>query len=394
MGLLVRLVVRNSEIPHPDGAFSDLPEALWAAGRGLAVQFFYDADSGTVHLDSVVHGRTVVIDPGHGGKDRGGHGVMGYYEAEGALGIALVLASLLRSAGARVVLTRAQDETVPLEERLSAVRGERPDVFISLHTKGLPTGGGLRPAVIYNYRRPLASFHLAGCVAAEMSTYGGMPPFLRRFRLRGRDIDGYNGLLLGSGVPAVVIECASHHYPEQERLLLNRDYLKNCAWAIYRGLCRHFGAEFEDLAGLTDELRLARRPAGPPAVEAGPPRREPEPPALAKPAAPVPQPALAVPFQAALVQPGQVTVTPLTGPHAVGSSRSQVQIQAPSLAFAGGQLFQVAPPGSAPLNIGVSDRAAEAMAGKLKDTGMPPTPPEFVHWPQAKPAGSAVKPHG
>ncbi len=410
---MVRLVIRNSEIAHPDGLFSDLPETLWAAGRGLGVPFFYDVDSNTVHLNSVVQGRTVVIDPGHGGRDRGGHGVTGYCEAEGVLGIARALAALLRSAGARVVLTRAQDETLPLEERLAIVKRERPDVFILLHTEGLPASGGLRPAVVYNYRRPLASFRLAGCIAAAMVTYGGMPPFLRRFRLRARDIGGYNGLLLGSGVPAVVIECASHHYPEQERLLLNEDYLKLCARSIYRGLCRHFGAEMEDFVETTEELRHTGRPAGPPADASGHPQAQlavavaraeaaPMPPAEAAPmppaeAAPMPPAEVAPgpPTQAAPAQPGPVTMTQVTARRQMGMSQPQPHARpVPALAFAGGQILQVAPPGPVLSSVGVSDRAAEVIDGKPQDTGMPPMPEEFIRWPRPKPAGSPVRPHG
>ncbi|MHB0886142.1 MAG: N-acetylmuramoyl-L-alanine amidase family protein [Bacillota bacterium] len=392
---MVRLVVRNIEVVHPNGAFGEVPEALWAAARGLEVPFFFDAASGTVHLDSAVHGRTVVIDPGHGGKDRGGRGVMGYCEAEGTWGIARALGELLRSAGARVILTRAQDETLSLEQRLAVVEGEHPDALVCLHTEGLFAGGGLRPAVIFNYRCPLASFRMAGCIVAEMSTFGGMPPFLRRFRLASRSLGGYNGLLLRSGAPAVLIQCASHHYPEQERLLMDQGYLRHCALSIFRGLCRHFGAELTDRADIADELLGAaqRKTPGPlkavpqPEAERPMPAQEPvvalaepprEPAKQAPAAAPMPAPALTLGSRAIGV----------TSPSGVAQSK------APALAYAQGQLFQVAPPGSVQAHIGLSGRAAEVMAGVAKDTGLPVMPPEFLHWPAPKTAGSPVKPHG
>ena len=65
---------------------------------------------------------TVVIDPGHGGKDSGArsHGMM---EKTYALDIAKRVRSNLWP-GYRVVMTRADDRFIPLDDR---VRGEQPN---------------------------------------------------------------------------------------------------------------------------------------------------------------------------------------------------------------------------------------------------------------------------
>jgi N-acetylmuramoyl-L-alanine amidase len=67
---------------------------------------------------------TVVIDPGHGGKDRGAQGRGGLYEKEVTLEIALELKKLIEHRpGMKVVLTRTGDYFVPLKERTAIANG-------------------------------------------------------------------------------------------------------------------------------------------------------------------------------------------------------------------------------------------------------------------------------
>jgi len=81
--------------------------------------------------------RVVVIDPGHGGKDRGTAGPGGRREKDIALAVARQLARELRAdEGLEVYMTRDRDEFVPLWERgeqATLWKGDRPGVFISIH---------------------------------------------------------------------------------------------------------------------------------------------------------------------------------------------------------------------------------------------------------------------
>ncbi len=83
--------------------------------------------------------RTIVLDPGHGGQDRGAVGSSGLCEAELTYAIALGLRDLiladpeLRRAGVRVVLTRDGDSDRSLEERAAIANREGGDLFISIH---------------------------------------------------------------------------------------------------------------------------------------------------------------------------------------------------------------------------------------------------------------------
>ncbi len=76
---------------------------------------------------------TVVLDPGHGGRDPGAVGIGGLREKDLTLSVALDLQHRLRARGFRVVMTRSTDETLSLEERTALAEGVGGDVFISLH---------------------------------------------------------------------------------------------------------------------------------------------------------------------------------------------------------------------------------------------------------------------
>jgi N-acetylmuramoyl-L-alanine amidase len=78
--------------------------------------------------------RTVVLDPGHGGRDPGAVGAYGLEEKDVTLRLARALRPRLVARGFRVVMTREGDQTLSLEERTAFAEGERGDVFISLHT--------------------------------------------------------------------------------------------------------------------------------------------------------------------------------------------------------------------------------------------------------------------
>jgi N-acetylmuramoyl-L-alanine amidase len=76
---------------------------------------------------------TVVVDPGHGGRDPGATGVGGLREKDVNLSIAIRLAKELRARGFKVVLTRKEDRSLSLEERTAIAESAAGDVFISIH---------------------------------------------------------------------------------------------------------------------------------------------------------------------------------------------------------------------------------------------------------------------
>ena len=78
----------------------------------------------------------IVIDPGHGGRDRGASGYLkGVYEKDVVLKIAKQLAKKIRKElQCEVFLTRTRDRYLTLEERTAIANTKNADLFISIHT--------------------------------------------------------------------------------------------------------------------------------------------------------------------------------------------------------------------------------------------------------------------
>jgi N-acetylmuramoyl-L-alanine amidase len=77
--------------------------------------------------------KTIVLDPGHGGKDSGGVGPAKLFEKNIALAICKALKTDLQKLGYIVHLTRDDDRFIELEERCAIAKRLNADLFLSIH---------------------------------------------------------------------------------------------------------------------------------------------------------------------------------------------------------------------------------------------------------------------
>ncbi len=83
--------------------------------------------------------RRIVLDPGHGGDDHGA-GIGGpLIEKDVALDIAQRLQRRLLEAKYEVLLTRDQDHSVSLKERVDLANQQHADIFVSIHLNWIET---------------------------------------------------------------------------------------------------------------------------------------------------------------------------------------------------------------------------------------------------------------
>ncbi len=116
-----------------------LPAIPFDAGRLLDYDLLLNSNS--VRLSSVfgLAVQTIVIDPGHGGKDPGAIGSRGTMEKDIVLDIGLRLRDLLLQSGRyRVLMTRDTDTFLSLAQRVRFANSHQADLFISLHINALP----------------------------------------------------------------------------------------------------------------------------------------------------------------------------------------------------------------------------------------------------------------
>ena len=83
--------------------------------------------------------KTIVIDPGHGGKDPGAIGRRGTLEKDITLRIGLYLRNLItKRLGKKVLMTRTRDVFIDLEDRANFANKHDADLFVSIHVNSHP----------------------------------------------------------------------------------------------------------------------------------------------------------------------------------------------------------------------------------------------------------------
>jgi len=199
--------------------------------------------------------RTVVIDPGHGGTDRGTHG-RASFEKTMTLDVARRVERDLAGTGLRVILTRTRDETIPLEDRVEFARAKAADVYVSIHfnsgggAEGIETycvspagssstanfngnssdrdSGGRDRRAVTNNRFDSQNVWLAHCIQqSALRATGAMDRGVRRARF---------WVLRYASCPAVLIEGGFLTNPHEEQSILSPDYRETLARAIADGI--------------------------------------------------------------------------------------------------------------------------------------------------------------
>jgi N-acetylmuramoyl-L-alanine amidase len=195
--------------------------------------------------------QTVVLDPGHGGHDKGQVSRYGA-EKDFALDVARKLRPILQAKGLRVIMTREGDYFVPLEVRAKIANAARNSIFVSIHfnatnddpnatgfeifsftPRGAPsTSDGAATASSVNMQPGSSvdaqSLALSACI--YHSLLGHIPEFDRGIK-RARF-----AVLRLTNVPAVLIEGGFLTERGECKLIANKDWRAKMAGAIGMGI--------------------------------------------------------------------------------------------------------------------------------------------------------------
>ena len=130
---------------------------------------------------SSLSGCTVMLDPGHGGRDGGAACVVSsgsWNEASINLSIATKAKEYLEAEGATVIMTRTSNTFLSLADRNALVRSRHPDLFVSIHCDASGTSSSAYGTTAYYYRaysQPLAKcVHEALVSAYNNQIYAGL----------------------------------------------------------------------------------------------------------------------------------------------------------------------------------------------------------------------------
>jgi len=195
--------------------------------------------------------QTVVLDPGHGGHDKG---QMSRYGAEKdfALDVARKLRPILQAKGFRVIMTREGDYFVPLEVRAKIANSARNSIFVSIHfnaTNDDPNATGFEIFSFTPRGAPSTSdgnvtsrsFNMqpgssvdAQSMALSACIYHSVLGQLREYD-RGIKRARFAVLRLTT-VPAVLLECGFLTERGESKLISNKDWRAKLAGAIGVGI--------------------------------------------------------------------------------------------------------------------------------------------------------------
>ncbi len=212
----------------------------------------------------------IVVDAGHGGWDLGTVGRRGLLEKDLVLEIAQRLGKLLESRlGADVILTRNDDNYIPLDERAGMANQAQADLFISVHANysDLPSARGVETYYTNFFSAPNAkdletrdkgtgarnataatlspadlhekieqSRRLAASV--QRSLYGTLSVQNPGLRDRGVKEASYV-VLTETAMPGILAEVSFVSSPTDEQKLRSDGYREQIAEALYKGIARY-----------------------------------------------------------------------------------------------------------------------------------------------------------
>jgi N-acetylmuramoyl-L-alanine amidase len=171
--------------------------------------------------------RTIVLDAGHGGYDRGGVPGQRISEKDKTLDVAQRVRRILQADGYRVIMTRDSDVFVPLPTRVAIANSYRGANFVSIHFNCAPRVGA-NGIETYYYRSDSASL----AASIHRNVVSGAPSENRGIRRRGFYV------LRRTAIPSVLVECGFLTNPTEGRLALTGDYRQRLAEQIARGIRR------------------------------------------------------------------------------------------------------------------------------------------------------------
>ncbi|HXO93877.1 MAG TPA: N-acetylmuramoyl-L-alanine amidase [Candidatus Acidoferrum sp.] len=195
--------------------------------------------------------QTVVLDPGHGGYDKGQVSRYGC-EKDFALDVARKLRPILQAKGLRVIMTREGDYFVPLEVRAKIANAARNSIFVSIHFNGTNDDPNATGFEIFSFTprgAPSTSDGTAAASSVNMqpgssvdaqslalsaciyhSLLGHIPEYDRGIK-RARF-----AVLRLTNVPAVLIEGGFLTEGGESKLIANKDWRAKMAGAIGIGI--------------------------------------------------------------------------------------------------------------------------------------------------------------
>lgn len=231
----VQVRLNGEPVPFDTAAYIEnnrtmVPLRAIAEALGLTVTWHHSGS--TVDLSDGewtprLSGKTIVVDPGHGGSATGAV-YEGVRESDLNLAIAKKTGEALQALGAKVILTRTGDTDLSLYQRTELASRHKADLFLSIHCNSSASNreaAGIYTAYRGGSRQSLA---LADLLRQTMMLSTGAADMGTHDR---PDL----AVLRTAKMPAALLECGFMSTPAELRLLQDSAYQSQLAQGIARG---------------------------------------------------------------------------------------------------------------------------------------------------------------
>lgn len=183
----------------------------------------------------------ILIDAGHGGAETGARNdFLGILEKDVNLSVATKLYELLKSDGYNVKLTRSDDSTIYLSDRMDMIIDERPDLYISVHHNASEEGySGAVVLCQVSDENGGNSSYLAKYIGEEFENIG--QNYLGEIYKKGEYGDYYGVLRAAAdvGVTAVITEFAYIDNDKDVKKIDTQQKQYDEALAIYNAVIKY-----------------------------------------------------------------------------------------------------------------------------------------------------------
>lgn len=216
---------------------------------GIAIFFNNESEEKVQSVNSnFVTNKVIVLDAGHGSPDLGAIGFDGTTESALNLAITLKLQKLLESSGAKVILTRSDENGIysldsksirekkisDIKNRVELGNNSNADIFISIHLNKYP------PSEIY---RGWQTFYQGNSENSKMLAEIIQENICKNIdysndRKPMKITDVY--IMDNVKIPTTIVECGFLSNKEEANLLKDESYQYKLAWGIFIGIQDYF----------------------------------------------------------------------------------------------------------------------------------------------------------
>jgi N-acetylmuramoyl-L-alanine amidase len=168
----------------------------------------------------------IAVDAGHGGTNIGATGIVtGIQEKDYTLLIAKELEKALRQKKAKVIMTRINDTTLSMPERIRFLKQQNPDLLLSVHLNSSSSDTVRGVSTYYRYIgfRPLSMAILHSMLQIKLNEFANVGSF--NFALSGL-----------TDYPNCLVEVAFLSNKKDEKKILDPKFRKQVAGGIVAGI--------------------------------------------------------------------------------------------------------------------------------------------------------------